>query len=42
MVITAAGSTLEAMAQAVEKASLVVICMTQKYKASPSCRTGKA
>ena len=37
----AAGSTLEAMAKAVEKASLVIICMTQKYKESPSCRTGK-
>ena len=36
-----AGSTLEAMAQAVERASMVIICMTQKYKESPSCRTGK-
>ena len=32
---------MEAMAQAVERASLVIICMTQKYKESPSCRTGK-
>ena len=37
----AAGSTLEAMAKAVEKSSLVIICMTQKYKESPSCRTGE-
>ena len=36
-----AGSTLEAMAHAIEKASLVVICMSQKYKESPSCRTGE-
>lgn len=32
------GSTLEAMAEAVEKASVVLICMSQKYKNSPSCR----
>ncbi|WAR05160.1 hypothetical protein MAR_020529 [Mya arenaria] len=33
------GSTLEAMALAVEKASVVLICMSQKYKDSPNCRT---
>ncbi|KAK7092888.1 uncharacterized protein [Littorina saxatilis] len=33
------GSTLEAMALAVERASVVLICMSDKYKASPSCRT---
>ncbi|XP_070538017.1 uncharacterized protein [Ptychodera flava] len=33
------GSTLEAMASAVENASVVLICYTQKYKDSPSCRT---
>jgi len=35
-----AGSTLEAMALAVEKAVVVLICMSQKYKDSPSCRSG--
>ena len=29
------------MALAVEKAAVVVICMSQKYKDSPNCRTGK-
>ncbi|XP_076455483.1 uncharacterized protein LOC143290078 [Babylonia areolata] len=33
------GSTLEAMALAVERASVCLICMSDKYKASPSCRT---
>ena len=35
-----AGSTLEAMALAVEKAAVVLVCMSQKYKNSPNCRTG--
>lgn len=33
------GSTLEAMALAVEKAAVVLIAMSQKYKDSPSCRS---
>ena len=33
------GSTLEAMAQAVERAKAVIICMSEKYKISPNCRT---
>lgn len=33
------GSTLEAMALAVEKSAVVLIGMTQKYKDSPSCRS---
>ncbi|XP_013394066.1 uncharacterized protein LOC106161607 isoform X2 [Lingula anatina] len=33
------GSTLEAMAHAVEKAAVILICMSQQYKDSPSCRT---
>ena len=33
------GSTLGAMADAVEKAAVVVICMSEKYKNSPNCRT---
>ena len=36
-----AGSTLEAMALAVEKAAVVLVCMSQKYKDSPNCRTGR-
>ena len=35
-----AGSTLEAMALAVEKASVVLVCASEKYKLSPNCRTG--
>jgi len=34
-----AGSTLEAMANAVEQASIVLICYTKKYKESAACRT---
>ncbi|XP_074653238.1 uncharacterized protein LOC141907481 [Tubulanus polymorphus] len=33
------GSTLEAMALAVEGASVVIVCMSQRYKDSPSCRS---
>ncbi|XP_077984441.1 uncharacterized protein LOC144439064 isoform X2 [Glandiceps talaboti] len=33
------GSTLEAMAGAVERAGVVLICMSEKYKDSPSCRS---
>ncbi|XP_063437363.1 uncharacterized protein LOC134718645 isoform X2 [Mytilus trossulus] len=32
------GSTLQAMAEAVENASLVLICMSESYKHSPNCR----
>ena len=35
------GSTLEAMALAVEQSSVVLVCMTQAYKDSPNCRTGQ-
>ena len=34
------GSTLEAMADGVENAAIVLLCMTEKYKLSPNCRTG--
>ena len=33
------GSTLEAMAAAVEDSRVVVICISSNYKDSPSCRT---
>ncbi|XP_077867610.1 uncharacterized protein LOC102806025 [Saccoglossus kowalevskii] len=33
------GSTLEAMAEAVEHAAVVLVCAAQKYKESPNCRT---
>ncbi|XP_052084596.1 uncharacterized protein LOC127721827 isoform X2 [Mytilus californianus] len=32
------GSTLQAMAEAVENAALVLICMSESYKHSPNCR----
>ena len=35
------GSTLEAMAGAVENAAVVLIGVSEKYKLSPNCRTGK-
>ena len=36
------GSTLDAMAGAVENAAVVLICASEKYKDSPNCRTGQA
>ncbi|XP_025080765.1 uncharacterized protein LOC112556198 isoform X2 [Pomacea canaliculata] len=33
------GSTLQAMAEAVENAAVVLLCMSEKYKQSPNCRT---
>ena len=33
------GETLETMAQAIERASLVVICLTEKYKESANCQS---
>lgn len=35
------GSTLSAMAEAVENAAVVLICMSEKYKESPNCRLGE-
>ena len=35
------GSTLDAMAKAVENSWLVLICVSTYYKESPDCRTGK-
>lgn len=32
------GSSLEAMANAIEQSSCVLLCMTEKYKESPNCR----
>nr|KAG5710903.1 hypothetical protein BaRGS_027054 [Batillaria attramentaria] len=32
------GSTLQAMAEAIEEAFVVLMCMSQKYKDSPNCR----
>jgi hypothetical protein len=34
------GSTLDAMAAAVENAAVVLICYSEKYKDSQNCRTG--
>ena len=36
------GSTLESMARAVENASVVLVCVSQKYKESPNCRSGNS
>ncbi|KXJ14094.1 hypothetical protein AC249_AIPGENE25222 [Exaiptasia diaphana] len=33
------GSTLEAMAKAVENSALVLVCISSKYKESPNCRS---
>lgn len=33
------GSTLEAMAKAVENAAVVLVCLSQRYKESPNCRS---
>ena len=33
------GSTLEAMAKAVEDSSVVLICLSERYKESPNCRS---
>ena len=35
------GSTLQAMADAVENADVVLMAMSQKYKDSLNCRAGK-
>ena len=35
------GSTLQAMASAVEESSVVLMCVSRKYKRSPNCRSGK-
>ena len=35
------GSTLEAMANAIEEAAVVLICMSENYKNSNSCETGE-
>lgn len=35
------GSTLQAMAEAVENSAAVLICMSQRYKDSPNCRAGR-
>jgi len=34
------GSTLQAMAEAVEGAECVLMCFSAKYKNSPNCRAG--
>lgn len=33
------GSNLQAMAEGIENAAVVLICMSEKYKQSPNCRT---
>ena len=36
-----AGSILQATAEAVENADIVLICLSNKYKNSKSCRRGR-
>ena len=38
---TGSRSTLEAMPEAVESADFILVCFSQRYKNSPSCRAGK-
>lgn len=33
-------ASLEGMANAVENSAVVLICMSEKYKQNPNCRTG--
>ena len=35
------GSTLSAMSQAIEKAKVVLILLSEGYKDSPACRAGR-
>jgi hypothetical protein len=35
------GSTIHAMAEAVEKSAVVLMCMSHRYKESQNCRSGK-
>lgn len=35
------GSTLQAMAEAVEESAIILICISEKYKESPNCRMGR-
>ena len=34
------GSTLQAMANAIENSAVVLMCVSKKYNDSPSCRSG--
>ena len=34
------GDTLETMARAVEKSSVILIAMSREYQSSPNCRSG--
>jgi len=34
------GSVLDAMADGMERSSVVLVCFSKKYKASINCRTG--
>ena len=36
------GSTLQAMATAVENSAAILIAVSRKYKESPNCRSGKS
>ena len=34
-------ATLDTMTEAIENSAVVLVCMSEKYKQSPNCRTGK-
>ncbi len=40
IVLPLAYTSLESMAEAVAKAEVVLVSLSQKYKDSPACRTG--
>ena len=35
------GSTLEAMADGIDQASVLLLCLSEDYKMSPNCKAGK-
>ena len=36
-----AGEMIEAMAEAIENSKAMIVCMSEKYKLSPNCQSGK-
>ena len=40
-ICTSGGAPLDRTKELIEKASVVLVCLSQKYKNCPSCRAGK-
>ena len=40
LICMVAGSVMESTITAIEQASVVLMCISEKYKGSPKCRTG--